>query len=69
MKKLVFYGICILGIVGCFKLLELQYNHEKDRAITRCGSENNIVENFTKDGDSYWTCKVEKKIKKLLKKY
>ena len=39
MKKLVFYGICILGIIGCFKLLELQYNYEKDRAITRCGSE------------------------------
>ena len=61
MKKVLFYGICILGIVGCFKLLELQYNHEKDRAITRCGNENNIVEHFTKDGDSYWTCKVEKK--------
>ena len=61
MKKILFYGICILGIVGCFKLLELQYNYEKDRAITRCGNENNIEEHFTKDGDSYWTCKVEKK--------
>lgn len=60
MKKVLFYGICILGIIGCFKLLELQHNHEKDRAITRCGNENNIVEHFTKDGDSYWTCKVEK---------
>lgn len=61
MKKVLFYGICILGIVGCFKLLELQYNYEKDRAIVRCGSESNIVEHHTKDGDSYWTCKIEKK--------
>ena len=61
MKNILFYGICILGIIGFFKLLELQYNYEKNRAIARCGSENNIVEHFTKEGDSYWTCKVEKK--------
>ncbi len=61
MKKVLFYGICILGIVGCFKLLELQDQHERERAIARCGNENNIVEHFTKDGDSYWTCKVGKK--------
>lgn len=61
MKKILFYGVCILGIIGCFKLLELQYNHERNNAITRCGGENNIVEHHTKEGDSYWTCKVEKK--------
>ena len=61
MKKLVFYGICILGIVGCFKLLELQDQHERERAITRCGGANNIVEHYTKEGDLYFSCKVEKK--------
>ena len=61
MKKVLFYGICILGIIGCFKLLELQNQHERERAIARCGSENNIVEHHTKEGDLYFSCKVEKK--------
>lgn len=59
MKKVLFYGMLILGLVGCFKLLELQDQHERNRAIERCG-ENNIIEKYTKEGDIYFQCKVEK---------
>lgn len=56
--KIVFYGVCILAIVGCFKLLELQETHERNRAIERCGGE--VVQHTDNHGDHYWTCKVEK---------
>lgn len=55
-----FYGICLLGIVGCIWLLNLQDQHERERAIKRCGGENNIVERYTNQGDLYFTCKAEK---------
>lgn len=60
LSKVLFYGVCILVIVGCFKALELQDQYEKERAITRCGGESNIVTKHTKDGDKYFLCKVEK---------
>jgi hypothetical protein len=58
--NVLFFGVLILGMVGCFKLLALQDQHEKERAIARCGSEENLVEHYTKDGDIWWSCKVEK---------
>lgn len=56
LQKIAFYTICILAIVGCFKLLQLQDQHEYQRAITRCGSESNIQTNYTNQGDKYFTC-------------
>ena len=45
---------------GLFSLLKLQDDYERGRAIERCGGEDNIVERYTKEGDLYFTCKVEK---------
>lgn len=60
LQMFVFYGLCILAIVGCFWLLNLQDQHEEKRAIERCGGKDNIVERYTNQGDKYYTCKVEK---------
>ena len=59
-KKVMFYLVCGLAIVGCFKLLQLQDQNEYKRAVNRCGSKNNIVEHYTSQGDKYYSCKVEK---------
>lgn len=59
MKKILFYGICAIAIMGCFKLLELQDQQVKKRAITRCGGASNIVEHYTREGDLYFSCRVE----------
>ena len=48
--------IIVLGIV----LLNIQDNHIKKNAISRCGNEDNIVEHYTEQGDKYFSCKVEK---------
>lgn len=60
LQMFVFYALCFCGIALCLYGLYLQDQHELKRAISRCGSENNIVEHYTKDGDTYYTCKVEK---------
>ena len=45
----------LLGL-GLRKQDERNYKH----AIERCGGVENLVENNTKEGDTYWTCKVNK---------
>ena len=59
--KVALIGIgCLLAIVGCFKLLQLQDQHEYNRAVERCGGESNIVQHYTNQGDKYYTCTIEK---------
>lgn len=48
-------AILILGL-----LLQEQDNRERNRAIERCGGENNIVKKYTNQGDVYFQCKSEK---------
>lgn len=60
LEKVAFYSVCVLALVGCFWLLNLQDKHEEQRAIERCGGKDNIVERYTNQGDIYYTCKVEK---------
>ena len=57
MEKKLFSVICVGILLLIFGLLCLQDKNEKQRAIKRCGGEDNIVEHYTKDGDVYWTCK------------
>ena len=57
MEKKLFSVICIGILLLIFGLLCLQDKNEKQRAIKRCGGEDNIIEHYTKDGDVYWTCK------------
>jgi hypothetical protein len=59
-KKVMFYGVLVLALVGCFKLLELQETHERNNAIKRCGTESNLVVHTDNSGDHYYTCKIEK---------
>lgn len=59
LSKVLLFVICGIAICGCFKLLQLQEQHEEKRAITRCGGESNIVTKYTKNGDTYYLCKVK----------
>lgn len=54
--------IIILGIVlfGCLTLLNKENEKVKQDAITRCGSEANLVEHFDNDGTTWYSCKVDK---------
>lgn len=60
-QKGLFYFVCIMGIIGCFKLLELQDQNEYKRAIKRCQNENNIQVKYSRQGDKYYTCINEQK--------
>lgn len=60
LEKVIFYSLCLLAIIGCFWLLNLQDQYEEKRAIKRCDGKDNIVERYTNQGDKYYTCKVEK---------
>lgn len=53
-KKVMFYLVCGLAIVGCFKLLQLQDQREYEKAMKRC--DNHIVEHYTSTGDKYYSC-------------
>lgn len=59
-KKIGRVLIIILIFWSLLQLLALQDKHERNRAIERCGGEDNIVEHYTKEGDLYFSCKVEK---------
>ena len=48
--------IMYLLLLGLRKQDERNYKY----AIERCGSAENLVEHHTKEGDIYWSCKVEK---------
>lgn len=52
--------ICVGVLALCIWGLKALDQDTKNRAIERCGSENNLVERYTKEGDLYYTCKVEK---------
>lgn len=56
---LVMIGL-VLAMVGCFKLLALQEQGVYNDAVERCGSANNLVEHHTQQGDTYYSCKVDK---------
>lgn len=50
----------IIVLVGCVKLLNAIEKNEYNKAITRCGNKNNIVEHISEYGDNFYTCKVER---------
>lgn len=50
----------ILGIGACLFSLNAQDQQVKADAIERCGSETNIQEHYTKQGDVYYSCIIEK---------
>lgn len=60
LQSLVLLVLAIGAIWGCGKLLQLQDQHEEQRAVERCGGQDNIVKHYTNQGDAYWTCAIEK---------
>lgn len=59
-KETLLFIACGIALFGCFKLLQLQDQHEYNKAIERCGSVENLNTRYTQQGDKYYTCKVEK---------
>lgn len=57
--KVLVFGVCVLGMWGCIKLLQLQDKKVYDYAIERCGSVDNLIEYHTQEGDTFYQCKVE----------
>lgn len=56
--------LMVVALLGIIYLLHLGLKAQDERnykyAIERCGSVENLVENHTKEGDTYWTCKIDK---------
>lgn len=52
MKKL-----CIIGLCLSWLLFGIQNNYMKNKAISKCGGKNNIIEKYTNEGDIYYICK------------
>lgn len=53
----------MLGIVIVFslvKVLSFIDTNEYNKAIERCESKDNVIINYTNNGDKYYTCRVEK---------
>ena len=59
-KETLLFIVCGIALFGCFKLLQLQDQHEYNKAIERCRSVENLNTHYTQQGDKYYTCKVEK---------
>lgn len=59
-KETLLFIACGIALFSCFKLLQLQDQHEYNKAIERCGSVENLNAHYTQQGDKYYTCKVEK---------
>lgn len=60
MKKILKVVILIIAIVGVVKVLNVINEKEYQKAISRCGSKDNLVISYTQQGDKYYSCKVEK---------
>ena len=59
-KETLLFIACGVALFSCFKLLQLQDQHEYNKAIERCGNVENLNTHYTQQGDKYYTCKVEK---------
>ena len=59
-KETLLFIACGIALFGCFKLLQLQDQHEYNKAIEICGRVENLNTHYTQQGDKYYTCKVEK---------
>lgn len=59
-EKVLLFVICLLLVIGIGKVFALLDQHEYNRALDRCGNKDNVVEKYTKEGDKYYTCKVDK---------
>jgi len=57
--KILVFGVCVLGLIGCVKLLQWQDQKNYEHAIEKCGSVDNIIEYHTQEGDTFYHCKVE----------
>lgn len=59
-EKLIFLIIILVDIViliGLNKIIKIETQHEYERAIERCGTQENVIEKRLKDGTTYFTCK------------
>ncbi len=61
-KKLVAkVGVVLVIIITLLSLgLNNQMEEHKAKMIEKCGGEDKIVAYYTKEGDKFYTCKVEK---------
>lgn len=60
LQNILFFAICFGVIILCAVGLNALDEQTKKDAIERCGGIENIVEKHTKEGDVYYSCKVEK---------
>lgn len=60
MKERFYQVLCIVGIVICILVLNKMDNNEYKKAINRCNGEDNVITNYTNQGDKYYSCKVDK---------
>lgn len=59
LENISFVLVCVIGIALCMLGLKALDTYEKNRALDRCYPYG-ITENYTNQGDVYYTCKVEK---------
>lgn len=59
-EKITMAILLIVGIITIFTLLNKMEEKNYNDAIERCGSKDNLVINYTNQGDKYYSCKVER---------
>jgi len=60
MKKILVVIISIVALIGIVSLLNLMEEKKYNDAIERCNGKDNVITNYTNQGDKYYSCKVER---------
>lgn len=61
LKKWVKIVISLFVLVCCLVVMNWQDTTARDNAMNECGSRmGHLIENYTREGDVYFTCKVNK---------
>ena len=57
MRKILLIISLEIMVFGCLGVIYGICDYEYKRATLRCGTETNLVTNYTSQGDRYYTCK------------
>lgn len=59
-EKISYLTLFVIVLVIINIILTKMDTNNYNNAIERCGSEDNVITNYTNQGDKYYSCKVDK---------
>lgn len=57
MKRFASTILLIIVLVGAVKVLNTLNEKEYQKAVSKCGSKENVITKYTNQGDKYYICK------------